>query len=155
MNFVAYVFSLMQNYFYISRESQTTRNVLWSCASVCLSTAAWLHYYTDKDVTWWSGRGCPQLCTVGRICNRCTGCVAMATLRKCVAEPSGNPSDPQHAARTTHACGEDSPHRKINAPAACAVPFRPYCGAVVTRTRNVSEYTLVLALCLVVVDGRA
>ena len=37
---------------------------------------------------------------------------------------------------------------KIDAPAACAVPFRPYCG-VVMRTRNVSEYMLVLALCLV------
>jgi len=31
-----------------------------------------------------------------------------------------------------------------------AVPFRPYCAAgVATRTRNVSEYMLVLALCLV------
>ena len=38
---------------------------------------------------------------------------------------------------------------KIDAPAAFAVPFRPYCGGVVTRTRNVSEYMLVLALCLV------
>jgi len=38
---------------------------------------------------------------------------------------------------------------KIDAPAACAVPFRPYCVGVVTRTRNVSEYMLVLALCLV------
>jgi len=47
----------------------------------------------------------------------------------------------QHAARTTHAC---------DAPAACAVPFRPYCGGVVTRTQNVSEYMLVLALCLVI-----
>ena len=37
----------------------------------------------------------------------------------------------------------------IDAPAAYAVPFRPYCGGVVTRTRNVSEYMLVLALCLV------
>jgi len=37
----------------------------------------------------------------------------------------------------------------IDAPAACAVPFRPYCGSVVTRMRNVSEYMLVLALCLV------
>ena len=36
---------------------------------------------------------------------------------------------------------------KMDAPAACAVPFRPYCGGVVTRTRNVSEYMLVLALC--------
>ena len=29
---------------------------------------------------------------------------------------------------------------KIDEPAACAVPFRPYCGGIVTRTRNVSEY---------------
>jgi len=37
----------------------------------------------------------------------------------------------------------------VDAPAACAVPFHPYCGGVVTRTCNVSEYMLVLALCLV------
>ena len=37
----------------------------------------------------------------------------------------------------------------INVPAACAIPFRPYCGGVVMRMRNVSEYMLVLALCLV------
>jgi len=50
---------------------------------------------------------------------------------------------PHAVPRTTHA-GEDSPRQ----PAACAVPFRPYCGGVVARTRNVSEYMLVLALCL-------
>jgi len=37
-----------------------------------------------------------------------------------------------------------------DAPATCAVTFRPYCGRVVTRTRNVSEYMLVLVLCLVI-----
>ena len=31
---------------------------------------------------------------------------------------------------------------KIDAPPACAVPFRPQCGGVVTQTRNVSEYSL-------------
>ena len=30
-----------------------------------------------------------------------------------------------------------------------AVPFRPYCGGVVTQTRNLGEYMLVLALCIV------
>jgi len=30
-----------------------------------------------------------------------------------------------------------------------ALPFRPYYAGVATRTRNVSEYMLVLALCLV------
>jgi len=34
---------------------------------------------------------------------------------------------------------------------ACAVPFHPYCGGVVMRTQNVSEYMLVLALCLVII----
>ena len=34
-----------------------------------------------------------------------------------------------------------------------AIPFRPYCEDVVTRTRNVSEYMLVLALCLVMTVG--
>jgi len=33
-----------------------------------------------------------------------------------------------------------------------AVPFRPHCAGVATRTRNVSEYMLVLALCLVAVS---
>jgi len=36
----------------------------------------------------------------------------------------------------------------MDAPAACAVPFRSYSGGV-TRTRSVSEHMLVLALCLV------
>jgi len=31
-----------------------------------------------------------------------------------------------------------------------AVPFRPYCAGVATRTLNVSEYMLVAALCLVI-----
>jgi len=69
-----------------------------------------------------------------------------------MAEPSGNPSGPPHACRThtlrmpakTPLAGD-----KIDAPAACAVPFRPYCEGVVTRTRNVREYVVVLALCLV------
>jgi len=29
---------------------------------------------------------------------------------------------------------------KIDAPAACALPFRPYCWGVVPRTRNIGEY---------------
>jgi len=76
----------------------------------------------------------------------------MATLWKCVAELSGNVPDPPHARRTrtlrmpakTPLAGDN-----IDAPASCAIPFRPYCGGVVTRTRNVSEYMLVLDLCLV------
>jgi len=95
------------------------------------------------------------LCTIGRICNRCMGCIAMTTLWKCVAEPSGNPPGPAPAARTTHA----RTHQRYNRRACCvcfvicneAVPFRPYCAGVATGTRNVIEYMLVLALCLVII----
>jgi len=71
-----------------------------------------------------------------------------------VAEPSGNPPRPQHSARSAahYACQQRlSPLAgdKTDAPALCTIPFRPYCGSVITRTRNVSEYMLVLALCLV------
>jgi len=54
----------------------------------------------------------------------------MATLWKCVAEPSGNPPGPRHALRMPAKTPLASD--KIDAPAACAVPFRPYCGGVVT-----------------------
>ena len=69
----------------------------------------------------------------------------MATLWKCVAEPSGNPPGPPNAV---------DPCRSISS----------ILRGVVTRTRNVSEYMLVLALCLVqyskepvwvIVEGRA
>ena len=71
-----------------------------------------------------------------------------------------SPAVIRQAHRTPHAA-RSTPHAlrmpaktplagdKIDAPAACAVSFRPYCGGVVTRTRNVSEYMLVLAVCLV------
>jgi len=76
--------------------------------SVCLSAAACLHYCTDPDVTWRSGRGCPlvvqywaDLQSVHGL--RCYG----NTIVICVSEPSGNASGPRrtpHALRTTHAC---------------------------------------------------
>jgi len=43
---------------------------------------------------------------------------------------------------------------KIDAPAACAVPFRPYRGGLVTRTQNVSEFMLVFVQGCFVVDAR-
>jgi len=81
---------------------------------------------------------------------RCYGNIM--EMRGTVAEPSGNAPGPPHACRTrtlrmpakTSLAGDT-----IDAPAACAVPIRPYCGGVVTRRRNVSEYAVVLALCLV------
>jgi len=59
-----------------------------------------------------------------------------------------SPAVIHQAHRTPHALRmpAKTPHAgdKIDAPAACAVPFRPYCRGVVTRTRNVSEYMLVI-----------
>ena len=55
------------------------------CVSVCLSAAAFPQYCADPDVTWgmvgmvW---GALQLCTNGRICSRCTGCVSTTTWRR-------------------------------------------------------------------------
>jgi len=83
---------------YISRVSNTTRNVLWSRASVCLSAAARLRYCTDPDVTWRSGRGCPLVVHY------------LADLQSA---------------------------------------YGLCCYGNITRTRNVSEYMLVLAVCLV------
>jgi len=48
--------SILSLSYYILRESQTTQNVLWSrasvCLCVCLSAAVRPHYCTDPDVTW-------------------------------------------------------------------------------------------------------
>jgi len=68
---------------------------------------------TDPDVTWGSGRGCPL------VVHYWVDLQSVHGLR-CY----GN-------ACCVHdvICNE-------------AVPFRPYCGGVVTRTRNVSEYML-------------
>ena len=68
----------------------------------------------------------------------------------------------RQAHRTPHACRTRTlrmPAKtplagdKMGAPVACAVPFCPYYGGVVTQTRHVSEYMLVLALCLVLNFG--
>jgi len=69
-----------------------------------------------------------------------------------VAEPSGNPPGPLHACRTCTLCmPAKTPlaSDKIDTPAACTIPFCPYCGGFVKRMQNVSEYMLVLAICLV------
>jgi len=67
-----------------------------------------------------------------------------------------SPAVIRHAHRTPHALRMPAKTPLTSDNACCvrnvicieAVPFRPYCGGVVTRTRNVSEYMLVLALCL-------
>jgi len=41
------------------REMYCGHARLCVCLSVCLFAAACLHYWTEPDVTWGSGRGCP------------------------------------------------------------------------------------------------
>jgi len=76
-----------------------------------------------------------------------------------MAEPSGNPPGPPHAARMPHTyttqAGEDSPRRRQNRRACCVRrSISSILRGVVTRTRNVREYLLVLAVCLVISVGR-
>jgi len=54
-----------------------------------------------------------------------------------------------HHTPHTHTGEDPLAGNKTNTPAARDVPFHPYCGGVVMRMQNVSEYMLVLALCLV------
>ena len=95
-------------YYYISAESYRRREMycshaslcvsLCACVAVCVPAAACLHYYTEPDVTWGNGRGCPLV--------------------------------------VHHWADLKSVHGLC-------------CYGNITRTRNVSEYTFVLALCLV------
>ena len=75
---------------YISREAL---NVYWTigharlcvCLSVCLSLAAFPHYCTDLDVTWWNGTGTRPLIAhywADLQSVHCTGFVAMTTQRR-------------------------------------------------------------------------
>jgi len=101
------------------------------CVSVCLSVAAVRPYYcTDPDVTWGRGRGCPlvvhywaDLQSVHRL--RCYGIIKRTLVYV--------------------GCGGIL---NITA-AAWTAGFQWWRFGDITRTRNVSEYTLVLALCLV------
>jgi len=52
---VTSVLSKWLNLWSSKQHYTTARNLL----SVCLSTAACLHYCMDPDVTWGNGRGCP------------------------------------------------------------------------------------------------
>jgi len=62
-----------------------------------------------------------------------------------------SPAVIRQAQRTPHALRTHDALRVRDVICNETVPFRPYCAGVATRTRNVSEYMLVLALCLVVI----
>jgi len=114
---------------------------------VCLSACA--HYCTDPDVTWGVVGDAPSCALLGAFAID----ARVALLWQHYGNAWQSRAVIRQAHRTTHALRMPAKTPlagdKIDAPAACAVPFRPYCGGVVTRTRNVSECMVVLALCLV------
>jgi len=124
------------------------------CVSVCLSAAACPHYCTDLDVTWGSGKGCTVVVHYWAALQL----VQVALLRQHYGNAWQSSAVIHQAHHMQHACRSRTlcmpaktplAGNKMDTPAACAIPFRPCCGGVVTRTRNVSKYMLVLALCLV------
>jgi len=80
------------------------------CVSVPRITAC-LHYCTDPDVTWGSGRGALLLCTIGRICNRCTGLLLWqhSANAKCQRVPGWNSND-VHIMRASNYARRSAPH---------------------------------------------
>jgi len=137
------------------REMYCGHAGLCVCLSACLSAAACPHYCTDPNVTWGVVEDAPSCALLGGFAIG----ARIALLRQHYGNAWHSPAVIRQAHRTPHACRtrtlrmpEKTPLAgdKIDAPAACAVPFRPYRGRVVTQTRNVSEYMLVLALCQVV-----
>jgi len=125
------------------------------CLSVCLYVATCLHYCTDPHVTWGSGRGCPLVVHYWADLHLVHGV-------HCYGNTRNAWQSPVVIARPTARCSHCACRRRLPLPAikrcACcvrdvmcneAVPFRPHCRGVVMWIRNVSEYMLVLALCLV------
>jgi len=115
---------------------------------VCLSAAPCLHYSTDPDVTWGSGRGCPRPLVV----HYWAHLQSVHGLRCCGNTRNAwqSPAVIRQAHRMHYAC-----RHRLPSPAIKSTHLQrdrsisSILWGVVTRTRNVSEYMLVLALCLV------
>jgi len=106
------------------------------CASVCLSAAACLHYCTDPDVTWGSGRGCPLVVHYWADLQPVHGLHCYDNITRTVIVTI-LPSSPYLCWKGT--LNSNQPTNKLAATSR-------YDDVV--RTRNVSECS-VLALCLV------
>ena len=151
------------------------------CVTVCLSTAVRPHYCTDPDVTWGRGRGCPLVVqggfaigaqvallwqhnvnpsyklasilqydyivrTLGGVCVRCWSVTGgwRGHSQNCA---------PYMASRCGWLAGDwplTGGVLNITA-AAWTAGFQWWRSGDITRTQNISKYTLVLALCLVVI----
>jgi len=97
------------------REMYRGHARLCVCLSVCLSAAACLHYYTDPDVTWGSGRGCPLVVHYWADLQsmhglRCYGNTRNAWQSPAVIRMQANRTP--HAVPHTTNVGEDSPRQR-------------------------------------------
>jgi len=127
------------------------------CLSVCLSVRGrmpTLLHGPGRNMG--NGRGCPLVVAYWPDLQSVHGLRCYGNTRNAWQSPAVI----RQAHRTPHALRMPAKtpitSDKIDAPAACAMlsATRPFhfvhtAGGVVTRTRNVSEYMLVLALCLV------
>ena len=145
------------------------------CLSVCLSAAACLHYCTDPDVTSESGRECRLvvhywadlqsvhgLHCYDNITRTRNASEYMLILALCLV--GSRPSDHYFrsvclsAAARPHYCTDPDVTSGSGGICPLVVPYWAdlqsvhglRCCGNITRTRNVSEYMFVLALCLVV-----
>ena len=155
-------------------------SVVCVCVSVCLSVAVRPHYCTDPDVTWGHGRGCPlvvhywggfaigawvgllwqhnakpsyKLASIPRYDNIVRTAVWAGFARVAGRRAAGAPI------KTVHRIWEARPPTgggvlNITAAVWNAV-FHWWRSGNKKRTQNVSEYMLVLALCLVLEVVRA
>jgi len=107
-----------------------TRVLVSVCVSVCLSAAACLHYCTNPDVTWGSSRGCPLVVHYWADLQSVHGLRCYGNTRNAWQSPAVI----RQADLTPHALRIPAKtplvSDNIDAPAACAVPFRPYCGVL-------------------------
>ena len=143
---------------FVEDHRLTTPAVVQShCASVCLclclSVAICPHYCMDLDVTWGNGRGCPL------VVHYWADLQSVALLWQHNANPSYKlASIPRYDdivqtfGGVWHAAGRwlagDGGVLNITG-AAWTAGFQWWRSGDITRTQNVSEYMLVLALCLV------
>ena len=77
-----------------------------ACMCVCLSAAACLHYCTDPDITWGSGRGCPLVAHCWVDLQSVHGLRCYGNTRNAWQSPAVSA---RPAARTTHAGEDPSP----------------------------------------------
>jgi len=120
------------------------------CLSVCLFAAVCPHYCTDPDVTWGCGRGCPLVVHCWADLQSVHGWRCYGRRLAVDGERSQNCAPYMGSGRGWLSGDWPSTGGVLNITAAAwTAGFHWWRSGNRTRTQNVSEYMLVLALCLV------